>query len=297
MYKTRTGNLTVGFREVGAVAADIHSQAVWAKAAGFGSIDIVGARAAGIPALLGAGLTVGSIDLPARENMLSPDREQRLAAVAECKSFMVECSEALRSGSPENPLVFWTMMLPSDPSRTRKENYGYMLESYRELNGLLADLDASIVIEGWPGPGCVVCTPEGYRSFLRDCQCDRVGVNYDPSHLIRMGIDPLRFLKEFGPRTYHVHAKDTEILSENLFEYGSEVPAIFEEPIAFGGHSWRYTIPGHGKMRWREAFRILNECGYKGIVSIELEDANFNLGNGTAEKEGLNLGGAFLSGC
>ncbi len=297
MYRTKTGDLTVGFREVRAIADDFGTQAAWAKEAGFGSIDLVREPLSDIPTLLNAGLVVGSIDLPARVNLLSPDREERQAATAECKSFMIQCSETLRSRSATNPLVFFTVMLPLDPSRTRRENYGYMLESYGELNDVLSDIDGRIVIEGWPGPGCVVSTPEGFRSFLRDCQCDRIGVNYDPSHLIRMGIDPLRFLKEFGPRSFHVHAKDTEILSENLFEYGTEVPAIFEKPIAYGGHSWRYTIPGHGQMRWREAFRLLNEFGYNGIVSIELEDANFNLGNGEAEKEGLNLGGAFLGGC
>ena len=50
-------------------------------------------------------------------------------------------------------------------------------------------------------------------------------------------------------------------------------------------------------MRWREAFRILKECGFDGLVSIELEDANFNLGNGDGEREGLGLGGAYLAGC
>ena len=58
------------------------------------------------------------------------------------------------------------------------------------------------------------------------------GVNYDPSHLMRMNIDPLRFLYEFGNRVYHVHGKDTEWLSDNLYDYGSEQPATFAKPPA-----------------------------------------------------------------
>ena len=41
-----------------------------------------------------------------------------------------------------------------------------------------------------------------------------MSANFDPSHLIRMGIDPLRFLEEFIDSVYHVHGKDTEILAE-----------------------------------------------------------------------------------
>ena len=50
-------------------------------------------------------------------------------------------------------------------------------------------------------------------------------------------------------------------------------------------------------MRWREGFRILQSCGYNGLVSIELEDANFNLGDGDGEKRGLVLGASYLTGC
>jgi sugar phosphate isomerase/epimerase len=37
---------------------------------------------------------------------------------------------------------------------------------------------------------------------------DAVGMNFDPSHLVWQMIDQTRFIKEFGPRMAHVHAKD-----------------------------------------------------------------------------------------
>jgi len=70
-----------------------------------------------------------------------------------------------------------------------------------------------------------------------------MGVNYDPSHLIRMGIDPLRFLKEFVGRVYHVHGKDAELFADNLYEYGHEQPPTFAKEMNFGSMAWRYTIP------------------------------------------------------
>jgi sugar phosphate isomerase/epimerase len=93
-----------------------------------------------------------------------------------------------------------------------------------------------------------------------------------------------------------VHGKDTETLTENLYEYGHEQPATFAERIPYGGYAWRYTIPGHGVVRWTETFRILKANGYTGCVSIELEDANFYR-EAEAEKLGILQGARFLEGC
>ena len=123
-----------------------------------------------------------------------------------------------------------------------------------------------------------------------------MGINYDPSHLIRMNIDPLRFLGEFGDRVYHVHGKDTAILTENLYEFGSEQPPTFAKPAPYSGMHWRYTIPGHGVTRWVEVFRQLESRGYNGCVSIELEDANFYR-QAEAEQAGILAGASFLTGC
>ena len=66
--------------------------------------------------------------------------------------------------------------------------------------------------------------------------------------------------------------------------------------IGFGGSHWRYTIPGHGIMRWVEGFGMLAGRGYDGFVSVELEDANFN-GSEDGEKQGLLLSRRYLEGC
>jgi sugar phosphate isomerase/epimerase len=153
-----------------------------------------------------------------------------------------------------------------------------------------------LAIEGWPGPGALCCTPEGYRAAFRECPSPAVGINYDPSHLIRMGIDPVRFLQEFPDRVRHVHGKDTELNLDGIYEYGTEQPATFAEAHGFGAHHWRYTIPGHGCTPWVQVFDILHKSGYQGAVCIELEDENFN-GSESGEKQGLLVGGAFLASC
>ncbi len=221
--------------------------------------------------------------------MIAPDKGRRADAVAVNADYVRACAAF-------GPVNHFLVMLPEDPDLPRAENFGYMLESFGELVPTLERHGGRIVMEGWPGPGALCCTPEGLRALFKELPSKALGINYDPSHLIRMGIDPLRFLREFGDRVYHIHGKDTELLAENLYEFGHEQPPTFAKRIAFGSVTWRYTIPGHGVMRWGEAFRILENQGYGGCVSIELEDANFN-GTTEGEKLGILQGVRFLAGC
>jgi sugar phosphate isomerase/epimerase len=92
-------------------------------------------------------------------------------------------------------------------------------------------------------------------------------------------------LQEFLPQIRHVHAKDTELFEDARYEFGAQ-PATFAKPHGFGEWAWRYTIPGQGAARWGEIFSILSSGGYRGFVSVELEDENFN-GTEAGEKAGL----------
>jgi sugar phosphate isomerase/epimerase len=231
-------------------------------------------------------MRIGSIDLSTVKPMISPDKAKRADAIAQNADYIARCGAA----------NYFLVMLPEDPARPRAENFGYMVESFGELLPTLEANNARLSIEGWPGPGALCCTPEAFRALFKALPSPAVGINYDPSHLLRQGIDPLRFLGEFGERVYHIHGKDTELLSENLYLYGSEQPATFAQRIRFGAHHWRYTIPGQGCMRWGEAFGMLEALGYSGCVSIELEDANFN-GTTEGEQFGILQGARFLSGC
>jgi sugar phosphate isomerase/epimerase len=167
-------------------------------------------------------------------------------------------------------------MLPEKQELPRAKNFDFLVAGFSELAPVLEKADARIVIEGWPGPGALCCTPETLRALFERIPSPSMGINYDPSHLVRMGIDPLRFLREFASRVHHMHAKDTELLPERLYLLGSEQPATFTPGVHWGGNHWRYTIPGHGVVPWSEVLRILADAGYKGCISVELEDVNFN---------------------
>ena len=288
--KTKTGGYPIGFREVLNWKIDFPTTLAFAVENNLEVIDLISDAAEKMPQVKSAALEIGAIDLNERTGLIAADESVRDSAVASAVSFIRKCSE-------ESPRVFFTIMLPENPELPLKENFELMISGYEELVESLENTGSRIAVEGWPGPGCVCCTPEGYRELFKRISSKCMGVNYDPSHLIRMGIDPLKFLEEFGDRVYHVHGKDTELISENLYEYGHEIPSIFASPIRFGNQAWRYTIPGHGCTRWVEVFRILERFGYHGFVSIELEDARFNDGTGSSEKDALILAGTYLSGC
>ena len=120
-----------------------------------------------------------------------------------------------------------------------------------------------------------------------------VGVNYDPSHLVRLGVDHVRFLREFAPHVLHVHAKDTLLLPDAAYEYGAYQPAAFAPPHRWGEHAWRYTLPGRGQVRWADVLSTLAGHGYRGGVSVELEDEDY-AGSDDREQAGLRESLAFL---
>ena len=288
--RTRTGNFPIGFRRGGSRwQRDLDALLEWAVQNNLEVIDLTTAAADAVKAVAQAGLRIGSIDLPDGKGMIVADAGRRAEALA-------SNSDGIRACTVDGPQNFFSVMLPENPQLPRAENYGYMVESFAALAPVLEESGSHYVIEGWPGPGALCCTPETYRAFLRAVPSPSMSVNYDPSHLIRMGIDPHRFLHEFIDRVHHVHGKDTEILADNLYEYGHEQPATFAHRISYGAHSWRYTIPGQGIFRWGEGLRVLAESGYSGCVSIELEDANFN-GAEETEKQGILHGARFLTGC
>ncbi len=290
MRTTVTGNFNIGFCRLNSPwQKNLDELITWAQEVGFGAVDLGRDGDEIAESVIKAGLKVGTVTLPEWQGMLSSESKERDKAVALNNAYIETCC----AHGVKN---FFVVMLPSDPNKERKDNFSYMVDSFSQLVPVLEKSDGRIVIEGWPGPGALCTTPETYRAFFNEIPSPTMGVNYDPSHLLRMGIDPMRFLHEFIERVYHLHGKDTELMAERLYEYGHEQDSAFTDKIPFGNQAWRYTIPGHGVMRWSEAFEFLEESGYQGCVSVELEDANFN-GSEDGEKFGLLKSLQFLEGC
>jgi len=287
--KTTTGNFPLGWRRRNfAWEQDLDGMIAWALANDLEVIDLGRDADVCTQAVVDAGLRVGSADLTVWGEMMSPDAVARAEAVARNAAYIKDCAAA-------GAKTFFICMIPEDPARSRAENFGYMVESYSALKPTFEAHEAYLVIEGWPGPGSLVCTPETYRAFIEQVGSPNMGVNYDPSHLARMGIDPIRFLKEFVGHVFHVHGKDCMIIDENLYQYGNLQEATFGSPYKYGGMNWRYTIPGHGISDWKIILSILKDNNYGGCVSIELED-HFYDDTEYDQKQGVLQGVKFLAG-
>ena len=123
----------------------------------------------------------------------------------------------------------------------------------------------------WPGGHNIAYSPKIWRRIF-ETWGDDVGMNFDPSHLVWQMIDIARFIREFGARMVHVHAKDLMIDQDGLYENG----------ILSLGMGWQVPrMPGLGEIDWAGIFSGLYRAGYDGPVVIEHEDRVFE---GTDEK-------------
>ena len=106
---------------------------------------------------------------------------------------------------------------------------------------------------------------------LRDAVGDTVGANFDPSHLMWMGADPIMAIKALGPAIYHVHAKDTRI-DPVLGATNGTIETIAND--RWRERSWNYITLGygHGEAWWSAFCAALAGAGYDDVLSIEHED-------------------------
>ncbi len=104
------------------------------------------------------------------------------------------------------------------------------------------------------------------------------GFNFDPSHLIWQGIDPVEFIRAFPDRIYHVHMKDATVrLNGRNGILGSHLD--FGDPR----RGWEFRSPGRGGVNFEEIIRALNGIGYGGPLSVEWEDSGMDREHGARE--------------
>ncbi len=98
-----------------------------------------------------------------------------------------------------------------------------------------------------------------------------VGANFDPSHLMWMGADPLAAIDKLGVAIFHSHAKDT-MINKPVADLTSRLEngSLMDIP----GRAWSYITLGYGNGEswWRDFCYRLRMVGYDGWLSIEHED-------------------------
>ena len=122
-----------------------------------------------------------------------------------------------------------------------------------------------ILWEPWPEGPNIATGPVGYEALFKAFDnSPYIGLQYDPSHLVRQFMDEIQTARDFVDKIYDVHLKDTEILWPVLRKTGIH-------PVS-GAAWWRYRLPGYGSINWPAFFTVLMDAGYQGAMNIEHED-------------------------
>lgn len=121
-------------------------------------------------------------------------------------------------------------------------------------------------LDEWPGGKNLATSPAIWKRMFQDIQSDYFGLNYDPSHLVWQHMDPIKPIKEWGHKFFHVHAKDARIDKDKLDQVG-----IMAHPNEY--HTPK--LPGMGDVNWGKFFSHLGEQKYNGAICVEVEDRVF----------------------
>ena len=127
-------------------------------------------------------------------------------------------------------------------------------------------------------PGFCVYNPETLLK-LRAAVGDVIGANFDPSHLIWQGMNPVAAIRALAGAIYHVHAKDTKIDDINTAINGVLDTKHYGDEL---NRSWIFRTVGygHGEEYWRALVSALRLVGYDKVLSIEHEDSLMTIDEG-----------------
>jgi sugar phosphate isomerase/epimerase len=212
-------------------------------------------------------LGLGISSLAYYENNLHPDQDQRAAIHAHLHA----CIDAAALVGCPNVGTF----VGRDPTRTVAENLREAEKVFAPLVEHASERGIKIavencVMEGWHPdgyPGNLAYSPELWEWMFS------LGLylNYDPSHLVWLGIDPVSAIRPYIDRIVHAQAKDIELFPDRRNRYGFPGKAVArEDPRDVGW--WRYRVPGLGEIPWIRIVDALYEGGFTGVLSVEHED-------------------------
>ncbi|MFP9193488.1 sugar phosphate isomerase/epimerase family protein [Natronosalvus vescus] len=228
--------------------------------------------------------------LATHNNPLHPDDERAAHDDAELREAIrladqlevgtVTCFSGLPAGGPEDDVPNWiTAPWPSEHADAHEYQWEVAVDYWDDLAAFADDHAVDLAIE--MHPNMLVYEPTGLRRLRAETN-ERIGANFDPSHLYWQAIsitDAIRFLGE-DDAIHHFHAKDTRVYEEQSRVKGVlDTTAYDDEP----NRSWLFRSVGygHGEEHWKDIVSTLRMVGYDGALSIEHEDSL------TSSKEGL----------
>ena len=127
-----------------------------------------------------------------------------------------------------------------------KAGYAYYVDTLRQLCAICAQHGLRYALETHPYRWAT--TAQSLLRLFEHVNSPLLGTNLDPSHLFPCGELPQIAVYDLGDRVFHTHFSDND------------------------GTTNAHWRPGKGKIDWAATLVALHAVGYKGVISIELED-------------------------
>jgi DNA-(apurinic or apyrimidinic site) lyase len=226
-------------------------------------------------------------------NPLHPDDDRASEADSELREAIeladlmdvgtVTCFSGLPAGGPNDAVPNWvTAPWPGEHADAHEYQWDVATDYWRDLAEHAAEHGVDVAIE--MHPNMLVYEPSGMLE-LRERTNERIGANFDPSHLYWQGIEITDAIRLLGAHDaiHHFHAKDTRVYDAQARTKGVLDMTPYDE-VADRSWIFRSVGYGHGEDHWRDIVSTLRMVGYDGALSIEHEDAL------TSSSEGLEKG-------
>lgn len=230
-----------------------------------------------------SGLTISA--LSCHGNPIHPD--QGIAAAHDgdmrdtvrlCKELgldTITCFSGCAGDCPDSKFPNWvTCPWPDDYLKILDYQWNEVLIPYWREFAAFAKENGVTKIALELHPGFMVYNSETLKR-LRGEVGREIGVNFDPSHPLWQGMDPVSVIRELKDAIYHVHAKDVKVDLINTAVNGVLDTKHYSNEI---NRSWIFRTIGYGNdtAYWKNIFSTLRIIGYDGAVSIEHEDSLIN---------------------
>ncbi len=178
------------------------------------------------------------------------------------------------TGSSIWPLLY---SFPPVPPAWIDEGFRLLAERFNPILDVFAECGVKFALEVHP-------TEIAFDLYTAERALDALGnreefgFNFDPSHLLWQGVDPVEFIRRFSDRIYHVHMKDAIVTLDGR-------TGILASHLDFGDprRGWDFRSLGHGGVDFEEIIRALNHAGYQGPLSVEWEDCGMDRDHGAQE--------------
>ena len=182
-------------------------------------------------------------------------------------------------GCAEDKTPNWaTCPWPEDFLAVLDYQWNEVLIPYWKEAGAFAEAHGVTKLAFEMHPGFSVYNPETLLK-LRKAVGPVIGCNFDPSHIIWQGMDPVAAIRELEGAIYHCHAKDTKVDKYNTAKNGVLDTKHYGDEIH---RSWVFRSVGYGNdmQYWRDMISNLRLTGYDYVLSIEHEDSVMSIDEG-----------------